>query len=353
MKVTSLLVEQGADTAVENNQEWTPLGTAAGRGHLEVTRMLLGKGAHIAETRQGWTLLNRAAHEGSYELAELLLENGTDVNASQDNNWGWVPLMWASVQGTSELVKLLLRNGADTRRSDDLGRGHRSIWPRKKAAIMRSKLVLKKGAEPSATDNLGRSPLILASMKGHSGVVKHLLEGGKILEEWIAIQDKISDWDALMYASYCGDLEITRLPLTVPGVGPNRKEFDGRTSLFLAAARGNSELIRVLLSSCATLHVMDRYGSTPLFAAVRKGHEEAVEMLLSLREPNINLEDGIGRSMLWWATSSGNVKVTQLVYELFQSMGMDIPLNYLEMLYSPTLINDPRDPWCDIYIRYF
>lgn len=100
---------------------------------------------------------------------------------------------------------------------------------------------------------------------------------------------------------------------------------------------------------CCTLRID---GSTPLFAAVRNGHEETVKMLLRLGEPSIELEDGIGRSLLWWATRSGNVNVTQLVCEILQSLGLEVPSSYPEMQHFPKLPAGQDIAWCDVCTRY-
>ncbi|UCC72537.1 MAG: ankyrin repeat domain-containing protein [Gemmatimonadota bacterium] len=77
--MVELLLEAGADIAVQNQWGRTPLHVTARRGSREVAKLLLARGADPdAATREGWTTLHVAYRAGQPELVELLLAAGAD-----------------------------------------------------------------------------------------------------------------------------------------------------------------------------------------------------------------------------------------------------------------------------------
>jgi ankyrin repeat protein len=62
------------------------------------------------------TALMFAAQNGHLEISKLLIDRGADVNAKYD---GWTALMFASKKGYREVVKTLLEKGADYKIKSD------------------------------------------------------------------------------------------------------------------------------------------------------------------------------------------------------------------------------------------
>ena len=99
----------------KTNLEWrtpqdeSPLMMAALRGHTELAKRLVARGADVNKT--GWTPLHYAATHGHLAIMELLLEEHAYIDAESPN--GTTPLMMAAHYGTPEAVKLLLVTGAD------------------------------------------------------------------------------------------------------------------------------------------------------------------------------------------------------------------------------------------------
>jgi ankyrin repeat protein len=77
--MVELLLEAGADIAIQNQWGRAPLHVTARRGCREVAELLLARGADPdAATREGWTTLHVAYRSGQPELVELLLAAGAD-----------------------------------------------------------------------------------------------------------------------------------------------------------------------------------------------------------------------------------------------------------------------------------
>ena len=86
--ILQYLVEQGAtiDKTTTPPGEWTPLASAAANGQLEVVRYLLEQGADRDKADcDGRTPLHDAAREGHLETAMLLMSYGADLNARSGN----------------------------------------------------------------------------------------------------------------------------------------------------------------------------------------------------------------------------------------------------------------------------
>ena len=84
-----------------------------GRGHKEITELLISNGAKVnqATTDDGWTALMVACLAEHQVIAELLISHGATVNhASTDK--GWTALMAACQVGHKEIAKLLISHGA-------------------------------------------------------------------------------------------------------------------------------------------------------------------------------------------------------------------------------------------------
>jgi ankyrin repeat protein len=90
----------------------TALIWAAQKGHMEVVKFLLERGADVhAKAVNGATALIIAAQNDRTGIVKLLLEKGADVNAKAND--GGTALTVAAQYGCLEIVKLLNEKGAE------------------------------------------------------------------------------------------------------------------------------------------------------------------------------------------------------------------------------------------------
>jgi len=100
-----------------NASDESPLMLAALRGHVDLAKKLIDRGADVNKT--GWTPLHYAATNGHLEIMNLLLEHHAYIDAESPN--ATTPLMMAAHYGSADAVRLLLAAGADPTLRNQLG----------------------------------------------------------------------------------------------------------------------------------------------------------------------------------------------------------------------------------------
>ena len=117
-------------------------------------------------------------------------------------------------------------------------------------------------------------------------------------------------WTQLAWAVEQGDKnKVEPLLKSKDKVDPNEMdEFDHRP-LALAARKGNSDIVKLLLAK-ASLNLGDKDGNTPLVFAAQLGHEAIVELPLNAKaDPNIKGSWNV--SPLQWAAARGHKAIAK------------------------------------------
>jgi len=102
---------------VRNQADESPLMMAALKGHTELARRLIARGADV--NKPGWTPLHYAATSGQAAIIAMLLDAHAYIDAESPN--GTTPLMMAAQYGTAAAVRQLLEAGADASLKNQLG----------------------------------------------------------------------------------------------------------------------------------------------------------------------------------------------------------------------------------------
>ena len=255
-----------------------PLIEAAYEGNTVEVQSLIETGADVNEKdASGRTALMIAANRGHTYVVQLLLERGADAGV-RDNN-GTSAIEFAESRGFQRIVSMLknfshtaqpesaqsLKSGAAPRLSL-----HRAVDDGDFAAL---KSLIEAGADLNARSNDEWTPLMLATIKGHTAMVQVLLKNGAD-----ANARNRKGWTALMFACSMSDADNMRILLT-EGSNVNARDKEGKTALMQAANENNRESVKVLLEMGADVSLEDHTGETALDIARRRGYEEVVEML--------------------------------------------------------------------------
>lgn len=210
-EIVIMLVDNGADVKMRDDNNETALHLAAIGGKPETVKFLLERGAdpnaragagknagkgyaplHFADDPKIAKLLLDEGADATYaarakvtalhklenpESGKLVIEAGADPNAK--NSSGDTPLHEAAFRGRTEMAKVLLSHGADANAPDKGGSTplHEIAAKLKRGDIM--KMLLAAGADANAFDNQGNTPLHLAAIqRGCSKAVKLFCENG-------------------------------------------------------------------------------------------------------------------------------------------------------------------------------
>nr|XP_008983677.2 protein phosphatase 1 regulatory subunit 12B isoform X2 [Callithrix jacchus] len=205
---------------------------ACSSGDTDEVKKLLARGADINTVNvDGLTALHQACIDENLDMVKFLVENRANVN--QQDNEGWTPLHAAASCGYLNIAEYFINHGASVG------------------------IVNSEGEVPSdLAEELAMKDLLLEQVK-KQGVD---LEQSRKAEEQQMLQD-------------------ARQWLNSGKIEDVRQARSGATALHVAAAKGYSEVLRLLIQAGYELNVQDYDGWTPLHAAAHWGVKEACSIL--------------------------------------------------------------------------
>ncbi len=272
----------------------------ASQGETALLLALRGVSATFAQDNIARMRLapQRADPNAGRDMVRMLLAQGADPNAGSDG--GERPLMAAVGRGDLGLVQALLARGADVN-AKDINNSTALIRAVQDRRVDIVNLLLAQGADPETLSNGNQTPLRLAAQAGQSAVVEALLDrGARITPEALAaavigghvdtvkrliarganvnariIEDHQRDWLWLVGLIKHLDDVLKRCRREVPTGGGLRISCDGGLDfdgvppvLSIAAARGDRELVQVLLDAGARVDARDAAGRNALSFAI-------------------------------------------------------------------------------------
>ncbi|XP_036390618.1 protein phosphatase 1 regulatory subunit 12A isoform X2 [Megalops cyprinoides] len=176
-------------------------------------------------------ILRQACIDENVEVVQFLVESGSDIN--RGDNEGWTPLHAAASCGFLQIAKYLIEHGAQV----------------------------------GAVNSEGELPLDVATEEAMERLLKdELKKQGVDVESARQEEERVMLQDAMVMLAGHGTL--TPHPNT------------GATALHVAAAKGYTQVMNVLLQCGLDVDSRDIDGWTPLHAAAHWGQEEACSLLV-------------------------------------------------------------------------
>lgn len=316
------------------------LNYAANYRHLAVAKLLIEEGADadLGGTPIG-TPLTIAAEAGDVAMAKLLIQRGADVNrmpefdftplhraviignvdmvelllnegASVDLRHGSdpTPLLVAAGMGSEEIVDLLLKRGADVNKEN-----RRNETPLFRAAMYGCEGLVgrfvERGANVDSEDDGLRTPLSVAAKEGYAAVVEALLEKGANIDS-----EDSSLRTPLSWAAREGHVAVVEVLLEKAANVDSEDDCLG-TPLLMAAKEGYTAVVEALLEKGANPDLWDKRYRTPLMRAAYNGHEAVVKLLLEKGGADVNLGDENEDTAMAWAVKNGQEAVKKVLRE--------------------------------------
>ncbi|NXL99397.1 MYPT1 phosphatase, partial [Tyrannus savana] len=180
----------------------------------------------------GLTALHQACIDDNVDMVKFLVENGANIN--QPDNEGWIPLHAAASCGYLDIAEYLISQGAHV----------------------------------GAVNSEGDTPLDIAEEEA----MEELLQN-EVNRQGVDIESARKEEERIM-------LRDARQWLNSGHINDVRHAKSGGTALHVAAAKGYTEVLKLLIQAHYDVNIKDYDGWTPLHAAAHWGKEEACRILV-------------------------------------------------------------------------
>ena len=286
------LLRAKVDINALNAEGLSSLHWAVINGNIEVTKLLIEKGANIEikDSGCGSSPLLFACQNGRTKIVKFLIEKGADINTK--NSKGSNAIHFAAQSGKTEIVDFLLQNGLEINMKDNNGENplfyamyyrHFPIMREAIHAYEMVKFLIENGVNVDEATVSNQTPLTFAIMKNLLAVVNLLVSFGADVNH-----AKDSNGTLLQIATtwYC-DTEIMKV-LIANGADVNAPhEINKTTSLHVATGLFCSteicEIIRILFESGANPELRQADGFTPFEIALRCRNYKFVKMNIGIQ----------------------------------------------------------------------
>lgn len=298
-KVESLLAK-GADVNERDDEGRgrTALHCACEKGHAEVAKLLISKGAYVNAI--GWrkTPLHFAARSGDKATVELLLSKGADINAK--SSAGRTPLFEAVASlapGRREVVELLVLKGAKVPAL------HLEAW---RGDVERLRKCLQDGTDINSKDDAGCTALHVAVNSGKKDIVEFLIS------EYASVHLRDAWGVTPLYYAAIHNYEKIADFLMAKGADANAGDEKGITLLYYAVWDASKDAVKLLMGKGANVNAKDSAGYAPLIYAIWEDDKDMLELLID-KGADVNIEDNDGYTPYYWASMDAGKAIIELL----------------------------------------
>ncbi|XP_028924617.1 protein phosphatase 1 regulatory subunit 12B isoform X4 [Ornithorhynchus anatinus] len=237
---------------------------ACSSGDTDEVGRLLARGADINTANvDGLTALHQACIDENLDMVKFLVENRANVN--QQDNEGWTPLHAVASCGYLNLAEYFLNHGASVAAVNSEGEVPSDLAEEAAMKDLLLEQVKKQGVDLEQSRKEEEQQMLQDA--------RQWLNSGKIED----VKQARSGATALHVAAAKGYSEVLRL-LIQAGYELNVQDYDGWTPLHAAAHWGVKEACSILAEALCDMDIRNKLGQTP-FDVADEGLVEHLEML--------------------------------------------------------------------------
>lgn len=252
----------------------TPLHLAAIYGHNAIAKYLLENNADTSvQDSSGATPLHEAVRYGNVEIAKALLNSGANVNAR--DNLGKTPVMLIlPKEKTAELYKLLISFRADLSQKDMFGDTVLHTASMLNVGANTFGILIDGGADVDARNKEGVTPLAIAVQKNDLETVKLLTASGA------DIHTQDTNGNSPLSIALAGSSEMLEAVVNEKNAGLT--DSNGNTPLHLALiCDAPLAKIQYIISLMKDVNTRNKDGNSALFLSILKNRQKVGELLLA------------------------------------------------------------------------
>ena len=252
----------------------TPLHLAAIYGHNAIAKYLLENNADTGvQDSSGATPLHEAVRYGNVEIAKALLNSGANVNAR--DNLGKTPVMLILPKDkTADIYKLLISFRADLTQKDMFGDTVLHTASMLNVGASTFSILIDGGADVDARNKEGVTPLAIAVQKNDLETVKLLTVSGA------DIHTQDTNGNSPLSLALAGSSEM--LEAVVNETNAGLTDSNGNTPLHLALiCDAPLAKIQYMISLMKDVNTRNKDGNSALFLSILKNRQKVGELLLA------------------------------------------------------------------------
>ncbi|XP_048250462.1 ankyrin repeat domain-containing protein 50-like isoform X5 [Haliotis rufescens] len=313
--VNYVLSQKVADINSRGKYRRTPLMKTAEKGHRQVFDLLVREGADTSladENRNN--ILHVSCLGGHVDMVKYVLsQKVADIN-SRGKYWR-TPLMMAVGAGHRQVFDLLMTQGVDVSLVDDNRNNILHVACRGGHVDMVEYFLSQKVADINSRGQYGRTPLMATAEKGHRQVFDLLVTEGA---DVCLVDDNRNN--ILHVACLGGHVDMVKYILSQKVADINSRGKYWGTPLMKTAQKGHKQVFDLLVGEGADVSLVDKNRNNILHVACLGGHVDMVKYVLSKKVADINSRGHNGRTPLMVAAE----KRHRQVFDLLVREGADV-----------------------------